>query len=82
MIQVIGLIAGALTTLSFLPQALQIVKTHNTKGISLPMYIIFVSGIFLWIIYGFLIHQPPVYLPNIITFILGAAILIMKLRYG
>ena len=82
MTQAIGLIAGALTTLSFLPQALQIVKTHNTKGISLPMYVVFVSGIFLWIVYGFLIHQPPVYLPNIITFILSLSILIMKLRYG
>ena len=82
MIAVIGLIAGALTTISFVPQALQIIKTRNTKSISLPMYIIFVSGIFLWISYGLLIHKPPVWIPNIVTFILGSSILIMKLRYG
>ena len=80
--QIIGLIAGALTTLSFIPQVVQTIKTKNTKGISLPMYSIFVTGIFLWIVYGFLTAQPPVWIPNIIIFILSSTILAMKLRYG
>lgn len=82
MIQVLGLIAGAFTTISFVPQVMQILKTRNTKGISLPMYMIFISGILLWLIYGLLIQEPPVYIANAITFVLSLSILMMKIKYG
>jgi len=82
MTTLLGLLAGALTTISFIPQALQALKTRNTKGISLPMYMIFVSGVLLWLIYGLLIDEPPVYIANAITFVLSLSILMMKIRYG
>ena len=82
MITALGLMAGILTTISFVPQVVQCAKTHNTAGISLPMYIIFVIGIFLWLVYGLLINQPPVWLANSVTLILAFSILIMKIRYG
>lgn len=44
----IGTIAAILTTLSFLPQAYQVIKTKDTSGISLGMYTMFVLGVFLW----------------------------------
>ena len=47
----IGTIAAILTTLSFLPQAYQVIKTKDTSGISLGMYTMFVLGVFLWIIH-------------------------------
>lgn len=82
MTQILGLLAGALTTVSFIPQVLQVLKSKNTKGISLPMYIIFVSGVLLWLIYGLLIQEPPVYIANAITFVLSLTILMMKIKYG
>lgn len=42
----IGTIAAILTTLSFVPQAYQVIKTKDTSGISLGMYIAFVIGVF------------------------------------
>lgn len=42
----IGTIAAILTTLSFLPQAYQVIKTKDTSGISLGMYTMFVLGVF------------------------------------
>lgn len=82
MVTLLGLLAGALTTISFIPQVMQTLKTKNTKGISLPMYMIFVSGIMLWLIYGLLIQEPPVYIANAITFVLSLSILMMKIKYG
>lgn len=38
----IGTIAAILTTISFLPQAYQVIKTKDTSSISLGMYITFV----------------------------------------
>ena len=48
-IEIIGLIAACLTTSSFLPQVLMVIKTKDTKSISLKMYSIFVIGTALWI---------------------------------
>ena len=42
----IGTIAACLTTGAFLPQAIKVIKTKDTAGISLMMYIMNVIGIF------------------------------------
>lgn len=78
---IIGYVAAVLTTVSFLPQALQIIKTKNTKGISLPMYLLFTTGVFLWLIYGLHTRSVPVWSANLVTFILAAIILTFKIKY-
>lgn len=77
----IGLIAGALTTSSFLPQVIKAWKTKSTKDISLHMYIVLTTGVFLWMVYGLLINSLPVILTNVVTFILTLSILILKIKY-
>lgn len=76
----LGNIAAFLTTASFLPQAIKTIKSKNTQQLSLPMYVLFVSGVFLWICYGFLNMQMPIIIGNIVTFILAGIILFYKLR--
>ncbi|MBU3142496.1 SemiSWEET transporter [Clostridium sp. CF012] len=75
MITTIGFIAAAFTTLSFLPQAIKVIKTKNTSGISFSMYLMFTIGVFLWLIYGILTKQASVSLANAITFIFATIIL-------
>jgi MtN3 and saliva related transmembrane protein len=77
----IGIAAGTLTTISFFPQAVKIIRTRNTKSISLAMYIILFSGISLWTIYGIIIKDVPVVLANAVTLFPALVILIMKIRY-
>lgn len=78
----LGLVAGVLTTASFIPQVLQCVRTRHTKDLSLPMYLALAFGIALWFIYGMLIHQPPVILANGVSFILVSIVLYLKFKYG
>ena len=49
LIELVGSIAGACTTAAFLPQVYTVYTTGNTDGLSLPMYCIFVAGVFMWI---------------------------------
>ncbi|MBW6451606.1 MAG: SemiSWEET transporter [DPANN group archaeon] len=77
----IGFIASILTTISFIPQIVTIYKTKDTKSISLKMYLLFCSGITLWLIYGLLKKDLPIILANSITLILSLIILSMKLKY-
>ncbi len=78
---IIGLLAATCTTFSFLPQAVKVIRTKQTKDLSLVMYSVFTLGVFLWLMYGILVKDAPLIIANIITFILAAIILIMKIRY-
>ncbi len=81
-IAIIGLIAGTCTTISFLPQVIKIIKTKETKDISISMYIVLATGILLWTIYGILTKDFPVILANSISFVLSVIVLILKIKYG
>lgn len=81
MVKLIGFTAAVLTTVSFLPQAVKVIRTRNTAGISLTMYVVFATGVFLWLVYGLFMHDTPIIFANFITLILSVIILIMKLRY-
>ncbi|MBC2579528.1 SemiSWEET transporter [Clostridium sp. DJ247] len=76
-----GTLAALLTTFSFLPQAIKVIKTKDTKGISLVMYNMFVLGVFCWLVYGIQIKDLPVILANFVTFIFASIILIFKIKY-
>lgn len=82
LITYVGLLAGVLTTLSFLPQTLKTWQTKSTKDISLTMFISFCIGVILWVIYGFYTENIPVFLANFATFMLAFPILVCKLKYG
>ena len=77
----IGFIAAILTTAAFIPQAIKIIVSKNTKSISLGMYIIFNLGILFWLIYGIFKLDLPIIFANSITLAFTATILIFKLKY-
>ena len=78
----LGYAAAVLTTLSFVPQAAQIIRSRHTRSISLPMYLTFTAGVAFWLGYGIVLGSWPMILSNLVTFGLAATILGMKLRYG
>ena len=78
----IGYLAAALTTCSFLPQALHTFRTRDVSGISLGMYSVFTVGIALWLVYGLALSAWPIVVANAITLLLAGTILGMKLVYG
>jgi MtN3 and saliva related transmembrane protein len=77
----IGLIAATGTTASFIPQALKIIRTKDTKSISLSMYIMFISGVLLWLVYGIIKQDIPMIIANGITAVFAGIILFFKLKY-
>jgi MtN3 and saliva related transmembrane protein len=77
-----GYAAAVLTTGSFVPQAVMTIRSRNTRGISLAMYVIFTLGVGLWLVYGIALESWPMILANTVTLGLAATILAMKLRFG
>ncbi|HAZ04719.1 MAG TPA: hypothetical protein DD653_05640 [Marinilabiliales bacterium] len=77
----IGFLAAILTTSAFIPQAYKTIRTRNTKGLSLFMYLIFSVGVALWLVYGISIGDYPVMVANAVTLLFALVILGFKLRY-
>ena len=76
-----GFIAAGLTTIAFIPQVIRTWITKKGDDVSTIMLIMFITGLFFWIIYAIQTHSLPVLLANIITLILNIMILILKLVY-
>lgn len=80
--ELLGLVAGTLTTISFIPQVLQVWRSRSAADISLTMFLLFTLGVLLWGIYGVLIGSLAVIVANAVTFVLTVGIIAMKLRWG
>ncbi len=77
---IIGMVAAVLSTSSFLPQALRVLRTRDTQAISLAMYALFTTGVALWGIWGLILMQWSVVIANGITLVLAGLILTLKVR--
>jgi MtN3 and saliva related transmembrane protein len=80
-IVIVGYIAGALTTLSFVPQVVRAWKLRETRDLSLAMLLFFAAGVLLWTLYGVWTGSMPIIAANVITFFLILVLLWMKIRY-
>ncbi|ARU32133.1 hypothetical protein CAP31_10855 [Sulfuriferula sp. AH1] len=77
----VGLAAGSLTTISFVPQVIQIWRTKHADDISTSMFVIFMAGVGLWLLYGIYLDALPVIIANSITLLLAATVLILKFHF-
>ncbi|MFN6486710.1 MULTISPECIES: SemiSWEET transporter [unclassified Nostoc] len=80
-ITILGLSAATITTISFLPQMFKTWQTKSAKDVSLVTLITFISGVFLWLIYGVYLQSLPIILANAITLVFNLIILWLKIKY-
>jgi MtN3 and saliva related transmembrane protein len=76
---IIGALAAIASTSSFVPQAIKIVRSRDTRSISTGMYAVTVTGFALWTSYGVLLGAWPLIASNGLSLVLSAFILVMKL---
>ncbi len=76
------MMAGTLTTASFLPQVWKIWATRSACDLSWGMVAVFTLGTFLWLVYGIVAGSMSIMVANAITFLLSVAICVMKGRFG
>ena len=80
-IMVLGLAAGAFTTMAFIPQVIRTWRVKSAKDLSIAMISLNATGIFLWMIYGLYTHCLPIIVANFVTFVLMCMVLILAVRY-
>jgi MtN3 and saliva related transmembrane protein len=78
-LKILGLIAGTITSITFLPQVIQIWKTKSAKDLSAPMLYLLVLGVSLWLTYGILIKDAPIIYTN--SMVLGMSLIMLYFKY-
>lgn len=81
-VTLLGLAAGTLTTIAFVPQVLKTWRTRSAEDISILMFLLFTCGVLLWLLYGIALHAAPIIIANAITLLLALTVILLKLRYS
>lgn len=81
-IEMLGFLAGGLTTASYVPQVWNLFRLRSAREISLPFTILFSLGIAAWLSYGVLFGIGPIIYWNAVTMALALCMLGAKMRYG
>lgn len=78
-IKLVGFLAGALTTVSFLPQVVKSLRTRHMGDFNLLFIVLMLAGLVLWTVYGFMLGQLPLIVANGVTIALNLILLWLKL---
>lgn len=81
-VELLGLVAGALVTLGFLPQVIRVLRLKSAHEISLPFTLFLLSGVSCWFVYGVLAQLVPILVWNGTMVVLASVLIYAKLRYG
>lgn len=80
-VQFIGFAAAFCTTVAFLPQVLKVWRTRSAADLSLPMFVLLLTGIVLWLAYGIVLRDAPIIAANLVSLLLNLSIVGLALRY-
>lgn len=80
-VEAVGIVAGLLTTIAYVPQVVKVWRSRSAGDISLGMFLLMNVGIALWLAYGLLIGSPGLILANLVTLGLTLAVLVAKLKF-
>jgi MtN3 and saliva related transmembrane protein len=80
-IQILGLAAGTITSITFLPQVIQIWKTKSAKDLSLQMLLLLILGVSMWLTYGILVADAAIIYTNSMVLTMSLILFYFKLKY-
>lgn len=80
-IEILGLVAGTITSVTFLPQVIKIWQTKSAKDLSIMMLLLLMLGVVLWLIYGLVVMSAAIIYTNSMVLAMSLIMLYFKLRY-
>lgn len=80
-IQILGLLAGTITSITFLPQVIKVWKSRSAKDLSLIMLLLLMVGVSLWLAYGLVLGDAAIIYTNSMVFLMSSILLFFKLKY-
>ena len=82
LMQVVGIVAGILTSVSLIPQLIKIIRKKKAGDVALFMLIILLCGQLLWIVYGVMKKDIPIIATNAFSVLVNTTVLVLRIMYG
>ena len=79
--EVVGFVAGILTTAANVPQVFATYKRRSGEGLSFRMLVTLGAGLVFWVLYGVMNHSCPIIVTNVATSALVLTLILFKFRY-
>lgn len=80
-IEVLGLVAGGITSVAMMPQLIKVIKEKNAEDISVAMLLVLITGLSLWVWYGILQNELPIILSNSFSVLVNITLLICCMMF-
>ena len=80
-VNVLGIVAGFLTSISMIPQLIKVIKEKNVEDLSLVMILVLICGLSLWVWYGILQNELPIILSNAFAVLVNLTLLICFISF-
>lgn len=81
-IELLGMTAGTISSITFLPQVIKTWKSKSAKDISLWMILFVTSSVILWLIYGIFLKSIPIIYTNSAVLLMSLILLYFKWKFG
>ena len=78
---ILGIVAGNLTSISMIPQLIKVLKEKNAEDLSFVMILVLITGLSLWVWYGFIKDELPIILSNAFAVLVNIILLICCMIY-
>ena len=80
-IEILGLTAGTITSITFIPQVVKIWKTKSAKDLSIVMLLLLIVGVSMWLSYGILVKDAAIIYTNSMVLAMSLIMLFFKFKF-
>lgn len=80
-IEILGLVAGTITSITFLPQVIRIWKTKSAKDLSINMLLLLMLGVSMWLVYGIIQNDAAIIYTNSMVLLMSIIMLLFKFKF-
>ena len=81
LIQILGLAAGTITSITFVPQVIKIWQTRSAKDLSIAMLMLLLLGVAMWLAYGIIVGDIAIIYTNSMVMAMGLLMVYFKFRF-
>lgn len=80
-VNILGIVAGFLTSIAMIPQLIKVIKEKNVEDLSCVMILVLICGLSLWVWYGFIQDELPIILSNVFAVLVNLTLFICYLSF-
>lgn len=80
-VNILGIVAGFLTSIAMIPQLIKVIKEKNVEDLSWVMILVLICGLSLWVWYGFIQDELPIIISNAFAVLVNLTLFICYLLF-